>query len=214
MPVADLLLDGMQLANTRYERWTNGWWITDVGVERYVVSTILETLHHKLPRRQVSVSELSFEHIIWWSGRYPRPGRPRANMNEGNRCDIVILSASGRPIHLVEVKRNWHEDNCLLDLSRIRDLLLECGPARDGSLRRGYLTFIIQSNGENAGQSLRNLNQDKDEIQEAIHRRFNPNGLQIEFHCGAKRRWPVRYKGEYGLDWFNSPICVELMTVG
>ncbi len=59
MPIADLLLDGMQLANKRYERWTGGWWITDVGVERYVVSTILETLHHNLPRRQVSVSELS-----------------------------------------------------------------------------------------------------------------------------------------------------------
>ncbi len=156
---------------------------------------------------------LSFEHIVWWSGRNPRPGRPRGNMNDGNRCDIVILSPRGRPIHVVEVKRNWDEDNSLLDLRRIRDLLLECGPARDGSLKRGYLTFMIQSSGENAGQSLKNLSHERSEIQEGIYRRFNPNGLQMKFHCGAKRRWPRRYKGEYNLDWFSCPFCVELIAI-
>ena len=214
MPVADLLLDGMQLANKRYERWTGGWWITDVGVERYVVSTILETLRGGFPRRLILVSELSFEHIVWWSRRNPRPGRPRANMNNGNRCDIVILSANGRPLHVVEVKRYWHEENCLLDLRRLRDLLLDCGPTRNGSLRRGYLTFMIQSSGDNAGQALRNLNQDMNEIQETINCRFRANDLRIRFHKGARRRWPPRYKGEYDQDWFSCPFCIELIVNG
>ena len=213
MPIADLLLDGMQLVNKRYERWTDGWWITDVGVERYVISTILETLHHRLPCRQVSVSELSVEHIVWWSGRNHRTGRPRAIMNDRNRCGIVILSANGRPIHVIEVKRNWHEGNCLSDLRRIHSLLLECGPARDESLKRGYLIFMIQSGGENAGQSLKNLNQERNEIQETLRRTFNPNGLQIKFYEGAKRRWSRKYKGEYDLDWFSCPFCVELLAI-
>ena len=212
MPIADRLLDGMQLANKRYERWTDGWWITDVGVERYVVSTILETLRGGFPRRLILVSELSFEHIVWWSRRNPRPGRPRANMNDGNRCDIVVLSANGRPMHVIEVKRKWHEENCLLDLRRLRDLLLDCGPKRNGSLRRGYLTFMILSSGENARQALRNLNQERNAIQEIICRRFNSNGLQIKFHNGARRRWPPRYKEKYDLDWFSYPFCIELIT--
>ena len=212
MPIADLLLNGIQVANKRYERWTGGWWITDVGVERYVVSTILETLHGGLPRRLVPVSELSFEHIVWWSGRHPRPGRPRANMNDGNRCDIVILSANGRPMHVVEVKRNWHEGDCLLDLRRLRDLLLDCGPTRNGSLRRGYFTFMILDSGNNVRQGLRELNQTKIDVHETISRKFSPNGLQMKFHEGKTKRWPIEYKGECDQDWFNLPLCVELVT--
>lgn len=212
MPIAELLLDGMQLANRRYERWTDGWWITDVGVERYVVSTIVGTLRDGLPRRLVPVSELSFAHIVWWSQRNPRPGPPRANMNDGNRCDIVILSANGRPLHAIEVKRNWHENSCLLDLRRLRDLLLECGPTRNGSLKRGYLTFMILSSGNNIGQGLRELNQSRNEIQEIISHRFDSKNLRIKFHKGTNIRWPIRYKEEYDQDWFNCPFCVELIA--
>ena len=113
------MLDGVQVANTRYENWSRGGWLSDSGVEGHVVSTIGEKLHGQIAGEGSIEMEVPFGCIQEWSkARRPR-GRPRISQNKRNRADIVVLTTKCRPICVIEVKRGWDEEKCLWGLVRI-----------------------------------------------------------------------------------------------
>ena len=138
------ILDGVQVANRRYEKWSRGGWLSDSGVEGHVVSTIAEKLHGPVSGKGSIAMEMSFGSIRKWSRAKNPQGRPRKNLKARNRADIVVLSEEWRPVCVIEVKRVWHEVNCLKDLGRIRDLILGCGRHKNGLLRSGFLTFLLE----------------------------------------------------------------------
>ena len=85
------ILDGVQTANVEYEKWSNGWWGTDSGVEGLVVASIASSLNKVLPRDESLALELPLCDIKKWSeARRPR-GRQRATLTGRKRADIVLL---------------------------------------------------------------------------------------------------------------------------
>lgn len=209
--ISSALIEGIQIANTQYEKWTHGWWITDSGVERYAVSVIVGTLINRLPANLRVVSELSFGHIQEWSARTRPVGRPRRHMNTGNRADIVILCASGLPVCVVEIKRCWIPEPCFQDLERMRNLVLECRPQNGGSLLRGILAFMIIGTGSNRTEAAFQFMENRREIRRTIENYFRPLELGMRFHCTPLRHYPYRYRRTFETDhWVHAGFCVEL----
>ena len=207
------VLEGIQHSNILYERWSKGWWITDSRVERCAVSIIMGKMRESLPKQWHIISELSFGHIKEWSDRQRPPGRPFKNINDGNLCDIVILNVlNGRPICVIEVKRQWELASCFSDLERTRNIVLECCPENNGSLRRGILTFLVISEGETKREAIAHINESWRDIRRTILDEFDPRGLGIKFYRGLPRQYPKIYLDDDDpSSWAHAPCCVELI---
>ena len=146
--------EGTIEANTRYETWTKGYWVTDSGVEGLMVATIAEALHERFCEHDTVVLELSFQEIEEWSRAPPRPGVRPAVMKKTSRADIVLLNGRARPTCIIEVKRMWEKTSCLNDLARIGAHVRRLSHSKGGSVRRGFLAFLIAGS-DTEGQSPR-----------------------------------------------------------
>lgn len=132
--------EGARVANEKYEKWSNGWWISDSGVEGLLVCEIAERLHKHQSQSESLLLEVPFQNIQEWSGA-PRPrGRPRAALKGSNRVDIVLLNSQEKPKYIIEVKRLWNNNAGLRDLDRICGLVQACAA---GSLKRGFLAVFL-----------------------------------------------------------------------
>ncbi len=105
--IREAIFAGTRSANVKYEELSNGWWLTDSGVESLLVSAIAESLGSKQSDGDSLVMELPFRNIVVWSGISRRRGRPRATLKGINRADIVLFNGNGRPVCVIEVKRLW-----------------------------------------------------------------------------------------------------------
>lgn len=106
--IRDAILEGVQTANGEYEKWSNGWWVTDSGVEGLLVAGIAKKLRAKLRHEESLLMEMPLSEIQEWSeARRPR-GRPRETLRGAKRADIVLLDENERPVCMVEVKRFWN----------------------------------------------------------------------------------------------------------
>ena len=187
------ILDGIHAANVRYEEWSRGWWVTDSGVEGHVVSTIAEKLHRQIAGQGSLAMELPFGTIRKGSGAARPPGRPRKTLNSRNRADIVLRDTNDRPVCVIEVKRYWDEEGCFKDLTRIRDLILQCNRKKGGTLSRGFLAFMLaawETDEESAEQSLKVEERD---IRRRFRTQFEREGLRLKCHTGPIRRYPKKY---------------------
>lgn len=214
--VRQATLDGVRLANKRYETWSRGAWVSDVGIEGHVVSTICNELHGLVADGGSVEMEMSFGDIRYWSNARAPRGRPRASLNARNRADIVILKRDWRPVCVIEVKRVWNEDKCLDDLVRIRNLILKCGHEANGSLRMGFLTFLLVGWGTDAAEARECLREQRREIQNVLNE-FDPEELNLRCRMGAMRGWPQRHRKLYAKvleeeqwNWVHAAFCVEL----
>ena len=209
--IRNAILDGVQVANKRYEKWSRGGWLSDSGVEGHVVSTIGEKLHGLIIREGSIEMEMPFGSIQKWSNaRRPR-GRPRISQNARNRADIVVLTREWRPVCVIEVKRGWDEEKCLWDLVRIRDLILRCGRQNNGSLRTGFLTFLLEGWQEEGITAEQCLNREENEIRRVLRDRFDSEELRMECRRSAMRRWPKQFRKLHGeTNWVHASFCVGL----
>ena len=92
--VVNALLKGVTRANAKYERWSNGWWLTDSGVEGLLVASISEELSKILAKGESLLIELAFEHIQEWSEAARPRGRPPRVLTGKRRADIVLLGGT------------------------------------------------------------------------------------------------------------------------
>ena len=77
--VIEAVLEGTAAANQSYEQWSNGWWVTDSGVEGLMASCIAEAVHERQTHPESLIMEMAFRDIAAWSGAAPRRGpRPAA----------------------------------------------------------------------------------------------------------------------------------------
>lgn len=209
--IRDAILTGIQTANVEYEKWSNGWWITDSGVEGLLVAAIAKKLHAELLRGESLVMELPFSDIQEWSeARRPR-GRPREMLRGAKRADIVLLDEKERPTCMVEVKRFWERNGCFHDLTRIRDILRLCENQQAGSLKRGFLAlmlakreFVSRSAGERTRDQAR-------QIKTVIREEFPREGLTLRCHLGEVRDYPLRFQRRQNQpNWAHAGLCIEL----
>ena len=209
--ISNAILTGIQTANVEYEKWSNGWWITDSGVEGLLVAAIAKKLHAELLRGESLVMELPFSDIQEWSEAQRPRGRPREMLRGANRADIVLLDERGRPTCMVEVKRLWERNGCFHDLTRIRDLLLLSENQQAGSLERGFLAVMLAKRefvSRSAGDRTRNQAR---QIKTVIREKFPREGLTLRCHLGEVRDYPPRFQRRWNQpNWAHAGLCIEL----
>lgn len=211
--IRDAILKGVQDANRQYEAWSRGMWVTDTGVEGHVVSTVAGKLHPLINGRGSIEMEVPFRTIQEWSGAGRPRGRPRLTMNPQNRADIVMFRSDWRPVCVIEVKRYWQDDGCLRDLERVRDLLLACGRQGNGSLRMGFLTFLLVGWEGNGVTAERRLERRKQGIETVLDESFDGDGLKQEFGMSAIRRYPASYRNLLNeRNWVHRAVCIGLWS--
>ena len=209
--IENAILDGVQVANRRYEKWSRGGWLSDSGVEGHVVSTVGEKLHGLIADEGSIEMEMPFGSIRAWSGASRPRGRPRISQNARNRADIVVLTRKWRPIRVIEVKRSWDEEKCLWDLIRIRDLILRCGRQNNGSLRAGFLAFLLEGWQEDGRTAKQCLTRQEREIKQVLRDGFDSEGLKMECRRSTLRRYPKKFrKLRDETNWVHASYCVAL----
>lgn len=200
---------GIVAANRRYEGWTNGYWVTDSGVESLMVTCIAESLDkHQGPRESLGL-EVSFHDIRELSKAKPRPGRRPSTMKDANRADVVIFNAASRPTCVIEVKRSWNAKGCDRDMRRIRDLVRRCAHADGGTLRRGFLAMIIAKEATKTKSAEERIHEQMGKIEESVNSTFVKKGQKVAYHRGGAMRPGKRFRDLYG-DWRAARFCVEI----
>ena len=214
--IENALLEGVQDANRKYERWSRGWWLTDSGVESHMASTIAGKLHWVAGEMESVAMEMHFGDIKDWSNAKPDP--PRLTEKAGYRADIVMLARNWRPVCVIEVKRTWKKTTCFEDLERIRDLILECGREEGGSLSRGYLAFMLaewgdDKAGKGKAEAEEKLAAQLRKIKDEVDQEFDREGLKLKFTLSPEREYPKRYRElHYRTEesWVHAGVCIGL----
>ena len=209
--IRNAILEGLRAANVEYEQWSNGWWVTDSGVEGLLVAGIAKKLRAALWHEESLLMEMPFSDIQAWSEARPPRGRPRETLRGAKRADIVLLDENERPVCMVEVKRFWERKGCFKDLARIRDLLRLCENQRAGSLKRGFLAVMLAKRefvSRSAGERTRDQ---ADQIKTIIREVFPREGLTLRCHLGEVRNYPLEFQTlREQPNWAHAGVCIEL----
>lgn len=93
--------------------------------------------------------EQTFESLTAWSGQRSSAGRPtlatqRVMQRPGRKVDLVIWNGNHTPRAVVEIKRADGLTGLRTDAERIMDFVDVAGVAYGGTIRRGFLAFVIQ----------------------------------------------------------------------
>ncbi len=204
---------GIRAANVEYEKWSNGWWVTDSGVEGLMVSFIAKRLSSRQNDRESLVMELAFRYILEWAGAMRPRGRPKRALRGKNLADIVLLDRDERPACVVEVKRMWDRNQCFGDLEKIRDLVLQCNRQHDGSLRRGFLALMLAKKATANETAKQRIGQQAAQIEDLIEAGFDHKGLTLRCFAGPVRHYPKEYRILYDeCEWAHAGFCVELSS--
>ena len=177
------------------------------------ISRVTERLHRQISGNGYGVMELEFGDIQEWAEVGRPPGRPRKTLNTGNRADIVILNQQYHPIYVIEVNRSSETTPCLKDLRKIRDLILGFGRQRGGSLRGGYLAFMVlgwETEGVTAEQCLKRRVRG---IKRGVRDEFQTKGLELRWRLGSLRKYPKKYRDRWNEPhWAHAAVCFELWS--
>ena len=208
--IGKAIVEGVQAANRRYEAWSRGGWLTDSGAEGPAVSAVGEKLHGALAGEGSIEMQMPSGAVLDWSAARRRKGRPRLIEGSHNRVDIVILDRDWRPVCAVELNRYWQQEECLEDLERVRDLIIESG-CRNGSLTAGFVAFPLDGWEEEDCTARECLEFRRNWIDEALGNRFDPDGLKMELLLGPGRRYPKRYRAlRKERDWVHAAFRIGL----
>ena len=209
--IRQAIFAGIQAANLKYEKWSNGWWLIDSGVKGLMVSSIAERLSFKQNGQGSLVLAVSLRDIRNWSFTNRPPGRPSKTATGSRRADIVLLNGNERPVCAIEVERMWNRDRCFADLTGIRDLVIHCDGRNDDSLERGFLAVMLARKATaRKGAKLRVAEQAA-RIEDEIRRDFDSKGLAVRCHAGLVRDYPRKYRDIHGEgDWAHAAFCVEI----
>ena len=198
-------------SNKKYEKWSNGMWVTDSGVEGLMVACIAEAVNKSQEQHESLVLEMSFGGIKDSSKAKPKPGPPPAALKGANRADIVLFNGSDRPTCVIEVKRSWNAGQCWGDLERIRDLVRSCSYVEGGSLKRGFLAMMIAKKANAAKSPKNRIDEQVDKIKEVVKTEFEKRGQGIDYHLGKAIPLGGRFREFYG-DWRAASFCIEIAS--
>ncbi len=203
--VVRAVLQGMATANTKFEEWSQGSWVSDYGVEGLMVAYIAAALRRQQDQRESLLLEASFEEIQECSGAARRPGRPRAVMQGKRRADIALFDRRGRTVHVIEAKRKWERSRCFRDIERLLALLDACAKQKNGSLKHGFLALPIVEWADRPDEVRSKIQARARNIEADVRSNFGIEGPAAEFSLGHMRRYPEKY-GETG-QWAWASFC-------
>ena len=90
--IVEAIQGGTSVANSMYESWSNGSWITDAGVEGLMVTYIAEAVSKRQEEYESLNLEVSFEEIRKSSSAKVARGRKPKALSGRNRADIVLFN--------------------------------------------------------------------------------------------------------------------------
>lgn len=196
---------GTKAANKKYESWSKGWWVTDAGVEGLLAACIAETINKRQGANEHLMMETQFGYIAEKAGA----SLPDA-VGGASRVDIVLLNRNEAPICVIEVKRKWNKESCLNDLNRIDALIGELSYRNNGSLRRGFLTLMIDKKATRNMTANDRIKGQKESIREIISESFETHYQnKIRYILGKSIPLRETYRQFYG-DWAFAPLCIEI----
>ena len=209
--IIEAIHEGTTTANRKYEKWTNGSWVTDSGVEGLMVSCIAEAVSRRQGQYESLAMEVPFGDIREMSEARVKRGPRPATLKGRNRADMVLFNRVDRPICVVEVKRTWNAGRCWKDLERIRDLVLACAHGKGGSLRRGFLAMIIAKKRTTTKSADDRIEEYIRGIKGLVDVQFENGGLNVRYLQGDARALGKRFRQLYG-DWSAASFCVEISS--
>lgn len=204
--VVDAVLRGIATANVRLEDWSRGAWVTDYGVEGFMVAQIAAALRKAQDERESLVIEAPFDDLREYSGAARPPGRPRKVLQGSRRADIALFDRRGRTVHVIEVKRKWEKGRCFEDIERLLALLNACARQKDGSLKYGFLALPIVEWASTWREVKEKVDAKVDGIHQDIGGSFGIERRAMQSRRGRLRRYPERY-GACG-EWAAAAFCV------
>ena len=204
--VIKAMLRGMTSANSSFEKWSNGSWVCDYGVEGFMVAHIAAALRKEQNKDESLLLEATFKEIREYSDNPRPPGRPRKVLKDRNRADITLFDQDYRTVHVIEVKRKWEKQRCFRDIERLLALLEVCARQRSGSMKHGFLALPIVQTAKTrseAGYKIQKKYCDiKKEVQMKVRTKFQKK-FRVESCLGGMRWYPKsKYydeKEEYAL---------------
>jgi len=197
--------EGIEHANTKYEEWSKGYWITDSGIESLMTICIANTVRGYQAQHESIMMEVPLKHIMKESRAQPTPGQKPATIKGNKRADIVLFNGQKNPICIIELKRLWNKSECFKDLKRIRDLITKCSSMKGGTLRRGFLGLMVPKRATEAKSSNDRILEQIGKIKKLICEEFKTNNLKICFHSSNS------FSGIHP-DWKAASLCIEISS--
>ena len=209
--IVDAIEEGCKVANRKYEEWSDGYWVTDSGVESLMVVCIAEAVNKRQQRPESLGMEVSFRDIKALSKARPRPGRRPATVKDTNRADMVLFNGQVRPICVIEIKRTWNAEQCWNDLERIRDLVRTCSHVKGGSLRRGFLAMMIVKEATKTKTPDDRIAEHIGKIKKRVNSEFDSKGQNVKYHPGKANPAGKRFR-ELNGNWKAASFCIEVSS--
>ena len=200
---------GITTANTRYEEWSKGSWVSDYGVEGFMVAHIAAALRKEQDEGESLLLEAAFKEIREFSNTPRRRGRQSEASKDSNRADITLFDRRDRTVHVIEVKRSWdyNKKRCFHDIKRLLALLEACGRQRSGSLKFGFLALPIVESAETRSEVRDKIRAKAQSIEKDVRTEFQEEfkkTFRVERRLGGMRWYPEDYyeNKEYALAGF------------
>ena len=200
---------GITTANTRYEEWSKGSWVSDYGVEGFMVAHIAAALRKEQDKGESLLLEAAFKEIREFSNTPRRRGRQSEASKDSNRADITLFDQHDRTVHVIEVKRSWdyNKKRCFHDIKRLLTLLEDCARQKGGSLKFGFLALPIVESAKTRSEVRDKILDKAYSIEEDVRTEFwkkFEKTFRVERRLGGMRWYPEKYceNKEYALAGF------------
>lgn len=192
---------GILDANRRYANWSNGYLVKDFGVEGVIVACVAASVHKKQTEKESLWIEVPFGDIISMARTEGHVrGRPPELLANQNRADIVLFNARDQPTTVIELKRFWSRQPCIVDLERIGGLVERYNHANGGTLRRGFLGLSVAKQRNRTKSADERMEDQVNKIRKALDEDFQ-TGCNVRVTNGKPRK--------HG-DWKVCSVVVEV----
>ena len=146
--VIESITQSIREANSDYEDYSGGNWLSDYGVEGFLVAHIarnlIPLLRESNPNALLTLEE-TFGAIFHHASGSGTPGPVPAILAPNSRADIVLWESRETVSGVIEVKRKWTTQYCLRDLRRLSRLIERCGTKKGALEVRLLCLFHCES---------------------------------------------------------------------
>lgn len=193
---------GITTANSKFGEWSKGSWVSDYGIEGFMVAHIAAALRKKQDEGESLLLEATFKEIREYSGADRRPGRPKKVLKDRNRADITLLNQGYQTVRVIEVKRSWdNKKSCFRDIKRLLALLEVCARQKSGSLKYGFLALPIVESAKKRSEVRDKIDAKVKKIKRDVRTEFQEEfetTFRVEFRLGDISWYPKHYREKYG----------------
>jgi hypothetical protein len=186
-------------ANVYYEKWTNGWWLSDSGGEALMLAEVARQL-------AIKDSELMVElPMVWLDDGIPpgmrRRGPTPKDLRKGGRCDIGLIRPNHETVYgLVELKRAQSRSGWQKDMNRLTTAMQRY-PKLNFAILGGFVASSSEANFKKKNAALEGI----------VKNRFAPDGLRFERLPEDISENPKIYPDS---DWRCSPFVIAVIRKG